>query len=133
MHNPKTEEVFEIRGGVPDPEGTGLRGMSAGLNLNSGAIANPAFRWRDRISTGELFRSPDDGSFMYLFFCPRCAQSCKVDSHRKDIGWEPHRPDVISISKFGCTWCGLTIRIDAGVAHDEAPIGVMQGDGDRGL
>jgi hypothetical protein len=128
MHNPNTHEVYEIRGDVADPAGTGLRGQSAGIDLNN-AIAHPEFVWfnpaegiNDYVTShGDLYRDPSDESLMLIFYCPKCTEANRVTSHHdKDLQWKNGK---LSIDHFLCgAACGFSAKVHNGVATD-VPIG----------
>jgi hypothetical protein len=114
------KELYEIRGDVADPAGTGLRGVEAGVDLTKTAAAHPQFFWRDRVATTDLYEAGDHR--MINFFCPQCGQSLRVESHKKEIRFEPGGPHGgrLSVSEMRCTWpgCGWHARIENNRAVD---------------
>lgn len=106
MH--KEEELYEIRGDVADPSGSGLKGTSVGVDMTAGALAHPRIRWRDRVSEVDLYAAGDE--LMIHMYCPRCQNCNKISSKTKRITWSGDR---LSVEEFACTWpeCGLRIAI----------------------
>jgi len=116
------KELYEIRGDVQDPAGTGLRGVETSIDLTKNALAHPEFIWHDRISTCDVYEQ--GGLLMLNFYCPQCAQSLSVRSDKKEIRWERggNHGGRLSIGEMRCTWpgCGWHARIEDNVAKDIA-------------
>lgn len=117
------KEVFEIRGNVPDPTGTGLLGTSVGMDMQRAAIAHPKVFYGDRIAEVDVYEAGDGSQLMLVMYCPRCAGSLRITSERKEIRFEPsdRHGGRLSISPFLCTYgCGLHVEVEDNIAHDYA-------------
>ena len=101
------EEIYEIKGDVADPGGTGRRGISVGADLTKSAIGHPRIRFRDRISEADLYAA--DGELMVHMYCPQCQNANQILGSRKRIEWSGDR---ITIEVFTCTWPGCGLRMD---------------------
>lgn len=123
----KDQEIYEIKGdpsasaaldGKVSPDGN-LPGLAAEWHLDRSAAAHPQIRFRDRISTADLYVMGDE--LMLHFYCPRCGNANRITSKQKRIGWYGRPSDGLCIETFSCTWpgCGLRMRVDNGVGKEE--------------
>lgn len=117
LYNEQTHELFTIRDDVVDPTGqSDAVGRSCDIALDHGKIEVPV-RYKDVLAVLDVYEMDDQ--LMVNLYCPRCANSLRIESKSKRIKFirETRR---ISISKFGCTYdgCGLCIEITDNVARD---------------
>lgn len=127
------KDVFHVAGDMPDPEGTGLRGVAPGYDLRRGAMGHPKLLYRlptgqELILEADVFDGPD-GRYIYLI-CPRCLASGRTNQLRiragvKAFTYEASEPvpvfpgwsreqmkhsfpngagGLLSVEPFGCTW-----------------------------
>lgn len=113
MHDPKTEELYEIkRDVIENAHGQKVEAISSNIKMTNNAMAHPMVRYKDRILECDLYSMPDGngnhGHFMLNFYCPRCENSLRILSTRKAMSWDPN-PNVqgggyLSVEAFKCTW-----------------------------
>jgi len=124
VYDPEAEELFRIREDVADPTGSGQRGVSFEYQLGATAIAHPSIRWRDRLTTADVYEQGDH--LMVHLFCPQCGQNLAIHSNKKrvrlnraenriDIG-ERRNPDAA----LHCSWdeCDWRAVVEDNIAKD---------------
>ena len=85
-------DVFQIKGDVPHPDGSGLRGATSGVDLTASAEGYPLVydRIMQRLLTIDVYKI--DGQPMWLhLYCPRCENAIKITEETKEIHYEPQR------------------------------------------
>lgn len=125
MSTIRPEDLYEIRGDVPDPLGQdpSMRGVSAGISLEKTRVGRPKVIYRGAVNT--RVTEPDvyhleDELFLHLY-CPRCGRALRITNKLKRVEF---RPDAnggrLTVSAFKCTWdeCGLSVKIDDNVMTD---------------
>lgn len=117
MHDPRTEELFTIKDDVA-PDGSGLQGMSAGVDLTRTALGHPSVRWQDRVTEMDVYATGD--VLMVHFYCPKCQQGLRVTSQQKRIRYD-RSENRIDIEAMRCTWpgCGWHVAIEGNRALDQ--------------
>ncbi|MHC4175869.1 MAG: hypothetical protein ACYSWU_00070 [Planctomycetota bacterium] len=114
MTNSRPEDLYEIKGDVPDPAGSGARGVSAEVDLTKTAIGHPRIRYGDRITTPDVYAA--DGELFLHLYCPRCSNALRITDKMKAIRFQRNdrTGGEIDIEEFRCTWdgCGLHVRVE---------------------
>lgn len=103
------EEAYEILSDVPDPMGTGQRGMMSSIDFTKTAFAHPEIRYKGRhgdfLLTGDLYKAGEH--WMLQIYCPVCStpeapHMLTIKSERKKIEFDANKG--VSVEPFGCTW-----------------------------
>ena len=132
--SPTTKDIFHVAGDVPDPSGTGMRGVAPGYRFTQTALGHPMLHYR--LSTGEeiileadVYALPEQPMYVHLI-CPRCLAAgrqvgLKIDQSQKGMSYDPRAAvapfpgwtreqmahalpggtgGALSIEPFACTW-----------------------------
>lgn len=96
--NQTSKEIFHVAGDMPDPAGSGKRGVAPGYQLNKTAIGHPLLFYR--LPTGvEIVLEADvyklDNQPMYVhILCPLCAMlgrnnGLRIEQGHKEMHYDP--------------------------------------------
>jgi hypothetical protein len=100
------KDLYEIKG---DPQS----GITADVDLTKTALGHPRIRYRDRITTADVYEMGDE-LFVHMY-CPRCANGLRITSKMKSIRFfkNDRNGGDIDIEEFRCTWpdCGLHVVV----------------------
>lgn len=104
MYDTQREEIFHVAGDVPDPTGTGLRGQSSSVSLDT-KIAEVQIRYKDVLIFGDVYKYPDV-PLRVVIMCPRCHNALTITEDNKKIDYDfaaaPQIGGRISIERFTC-------------------------------
>ena len=106
MHNPQTEELYQIAGDQPDPSGSGLRGTSVSADLTKSAICHPMIRWHSRVIEADVYAI--DNQLLVHIMCPKCKNGLHIRQAKKRIELSG---DKLSTERIGCTFPGCDWRV----------------------
>jgi len=125
----KQKEIFEVKSDVPDPTGSGMRGMTSGIDLSKSAIGHPVIHYKakdgsEHLLTADVYALPGEPMKVYIL-CPECKNHLTIRQDNKAIDYDrnvvPRIPGFtteelfaqlnisdlggrISIEPFRCTW-----------------------------
>lgn len=92
--NSQGVDLWQIKGDVPDPTGTGLRGVSSGVDFTKTAAGHPVLFYRgetqDLFLTADVYRLPDAPMQVHLY-CGKCGNAIQVSQENKDMHYDTDR------------------------------------------
>jgi hypothetical protein len=119
-YDSSSEELYFIKGDQPDPEGTGLQGQVAGMNLAASAFAHPLIRW-DGPEGGRVIEADcheAGGQLLIHLICPVCENGLHIRQGAKRIKLEGHGSRRrLSVSPFGCGHPIVEDGVPKGTCH----------------
>lgn len=103
------------QGSFADPSGSGLMGQASQMRLKEMALGHPLIRYKDLVLEADVYKDPEGGGLMVNIFCPRCRNSLRITSQRKQIEFTAAlvrdratgrmlKRGTLSVSPFQCTW-----------------------------
>jgi hypothetical protein len=100
------KDLYEIKGDMQ-------QGVSSEVDLTKTALGHPRIRYRDRITTADIYGMGDE-LFLHMY-CPRCANALRITNKMKTITFtrNDRNGGDIDIEEFRCTWdgCGLHVVV----------------------
>lgn len=127
------KDIFHVAGDAPDPDGTGLRGVSPGYNMTNAALGHPMILYRaggqELLLEADVYALPGEPMRVHLL-CPRClarghTQGLNIRADHKAVaydvndavpvfpGWTRDQMTRamprgaggrLSVEAFACTW-----------------------------
>jgi hypothetical protein len=110
-YDPNREELYSIKDDVLPTQQTAYTGSlpddkprvgaSSTIALDKGKSGVVPIRYKDKITEADVYLM--DGMVSLVMYCPKCQNTIRIASDRKQIDWDP-TSGVVSVEPSECTW-----------------------------